>query len=305
MSLSDQPFGIVNVHKPLHCTSHDVVARLRKCYNLKKVGHAGTLDPLAEGVLPVCVGQATRLIEYLPSDKRYRAHITFGAVTTTWDAEADPLHPVDASHLTREAVETLLKAFVGTIEQTVPPHAAVHVNGKKLYELTRQGKTVDLPVRQATLYAVTLIDWLDGTTPTPTAVVEVHCASGTYIRSLAWALGQQAGTGAYLSGLVRTAHGAFCLEEAVKLDELTQHPNPTQFLCDPTTYLPFETLVLTPQQAQKLRHGQKLLEQELANQPLKRKQHYVLQSGTEHPELVGIGVAEANARLKPLKILAY
>lgn len=301
-------FGVINLNKPLHCTSHDVVAVVRRCLGLKKVGHAGTLDPLASGVLPVCVGNATRLIEYLPSDKRYRATITFGSVTPTWDAEGELLYPQDASTLTLAKIEAILPAYVGEIEQTVPPHSAVHVNGKKLYERTRRGETVELPVRTTTIHSITLVDTQGLGTTSPTIIIDVHCASGTYIRSLAWAMGQQTGFGAYLSGLVRTAHGQFNLADAVDLETFKEHPDPSSLLISPEPYLPMTTLWLTEPQRTKVEQGQKLvgedfdtLSQPLAH-PIKKGEAYLLKS---EQTLVGVGLGETGPRLKPIKILSH
>ncbi len=294
-------FGVINLHKPLHCTSHDVVAQVRKKLNFKKVGHGGTLDPLAEGVLPVCIGAATRLIEYLPSDKRYRAQVTFGANTLTWDAEGERIPLKVASAFTRDALEALLPQFHGKIQQQVPPHAAVHVNGKKLYEYARKGIAVDLPVRETEIFAVELVDFLHAGTEYPVAVLEVHCASGTYIRSVAQALGSVSGYGAYLSGLVRTAHGQFSLEESVTLETFLNSANPVQYLQNPAQYIAFPQISLSPENLAKIRHGMKLLPDDL-HESVRNNRLYLL---THHNQPVAIATGEETGRLKPLKVLQH
>ncbi len=291
-------FGVINMDKPLHLTSHDVVAKVRRKLGVRRVGHCGTLDPLASGVLPVCVGQATRLIEYFPSDKQYRAVITFGRTTLSWDAEGDWISDVSAAALTQQQVTAELSKLEGPIQQQVPPHAAVHVNGKKLYEYARKGITVELPIRPAIIYRMALVSFLGEGTDHPELTVDIHCASGTYVRSIAQALGQATGYGAYLSGLVRTHHGQFTLEQSISLDDFLDSPHPETYVMNPTPYLAIPSIVVTPQALGKLSNGMKLLQEEVVG-TVQQNRTYVLISG-DYP--VGVASGEPSGRLKPLKV---
>lgn len=295
--LTPSLFGVLNIDKPLHHTSHDVVARIRGKLGLKKVGHCGTLDPLAEGILPVCIGDATRLIEYFPSDKSYRAHITFGKTTLTWDGEGEPVSSGPVSHLTRETIEAVLPRFKGTIQQQVPPHAAVHVNGKKLYEYARKGIAVELPVRDATLHGIRLTDF--DASESPVGTFDIHCASGTYIRSIAHAMGKELGCGAYLSKLIRTMHGQFTLDTSVSLADFLESTQPASFLRNPAHYLTLNTLTLNDAQLALIQHGMKLPVDSF-DVPIENNRVYLLLYG-DLPAAVARG--ESSGRLKPLKVL--
>lgn len=223
--------GILNINKPSGMTSHDVVLRVRKITAQKKVGHAGTLDPMATGVLLICLGQATRVSEYLlDSDKVYLARIHLGITTDTYDTEGEITSQAEVN-VTRAQVEAELARWVGSWEQTPPMYSAVKHRGTPLYRLARRSKAafgqagvINLPnhqqivaqkTRTVQIYALTLTAWAP-----PQLEVEVRCSKGTYIRSLAHELGQRLGCGAYLAGLVRTASGRFHLEQAVTLEEL-------------------------------------------------------------------------------------
>lgn len=252
-------FDVINVNKPAGMTSHDVVARLRRVFSLKRVGHLGTLDPAAEGVLPVCLGYATRLIEYFPSGKAYRAEITLGITTSTLDQEGEILTQTACRGLTEESVQEVLKPFIGTFSQQVPMHSAVHVDGKKLYQLAHQGITVETPSKMVTIYDITLLEIQNIESPHPVLVIDVDCASGTYIRSLARDIGNGLGCGAHLSKLIRTRHGQFSLEKAVDLEVLMESPNPQQYLESPALYagLP-EAAILEEQTTALLANGMKI-----------------------------------------------
>ncbi len=213
-----EAFGFLNVDKPLRLTSHDVVARLRRRLGINKVGHAGTLDPLATGVLVICVGGATRLSdEVMHATKAYRARVRLGAITETYDAEGAIIEERDSSQVGREQVEAALAAFRGTILQVPPMYSAIKQGGRKLYELARAGETVERTARTVTIESLTLSDWQP-----PEFTLEVVCSAGTYIRSLAHDVGQAVGVGAYLTGLIRTASGHFRLEAAQPLDALLE-----------------------------------------------------------------------------------
>ncbi len=256
-------FGVININKPLELTSHDVVARLRKCLNFKKIGHLGTLDPMASGVLPVCVGAATRLIEYFDSDKAYRAMIGFGRTTTTLDREGEIIEERSCEDLDAARILHVLPQFSGEITQVVPLYSAAHVNGKKLYEIARSKntqllETVELPTKQVTIHDIQLLSF-QNKPPCPTAVIDVACSTGTYVRSLARDLGEALGCGGYLADLIRTRHGRFTLDTAIELNEMLQSDNPQQYLQDPLPYLNLPLVKLKSSEAiEKLAKGMKL-----------------------------------------------
>lgn len=212
--------GILVVAKDPGPTSHDIVGLVRRLTGVKRVGHGGTLDPFAAGVLPVFLGHATRLVEYhMRDDKEYRALVCFGARSTTDDLDGE-LTPVDAPAPTRERVEQEMSALTGESEQIPPDYSAVRVAGRKAYELARHGEKPELGPRRVTVYRFYLTDWDDADPARPVATVEVRCSAGTYIRALARDLGERVGSGAYLGALTRTASGPFTLKQARPVDEV-------------------------------------------------------------------------------------
>jgi tRNA pseudouridine55 synthase len=210
--------GILVIAKPAGPTSHDVVALVRRLAATRRVGHGGTLDPFASGVLPLFLGRATRLVEYHLGDRKgYRATVCFGASSTTDDLEGE-LVPSAAPAPSRAAVEGALGGFIGPISQRPPAYSAIKVAGRRAYAMARAGEHVELASREVTIHRLELLDW-DGTDPDrPIAVVDVECSAGTYIRALARDLGRAVGSAAYLGALVRTASGPFRLDGAVSLD---------------------------------------------------------------------------------------
>jgi tRNA pseudouridine55 synthase len=215
--------GILIVAKPSGPTSHDVVGLVRRLSSTRRVGHGGTLDPFAAGVLPVFLGRATRLVEYhLSGTKRYRATICFGETSTTDDIDGERT-PVEGPAVSREAVEAALAGFTGPIRQVPPQFSAVQVEGRRAYQMARRGETVELAPRDVVIHEATLLEWDDSDPARPIAVVDVACSAGTYIRALARDLGERLGSGAYLGALVRTASGGFRLEDAVSFDSLREH----------------------------------------------------------------------------------
>ncbi len=210
--------GGLLVVKPPGMTSHDVVDFVRKLWAVK-AGHTGTLDPAAAGLLVLCLGAATRLSEYLVDcDKVYRAEITLGLATTTADAEGQLTAQQDAGRVTAEQVEEALAALTGPLEIAVPAHSAVSRNGTRLYKRARRGEAVELPTRQVAIHRWELIEFAEG--KHPTALTEVQCSKGTYVRSLAELLGNRLGTSGYLSFLLRTQIGPHHLEDAWTLERL-------------------------------------------------------------------------------------
>jgi tRNA pseudouridine55 synthase len=212
--------GILVVAKPPGPTSHDVVALVRRLAATKRVGHGGTLDPFASGVLPVFLGRATRVAEYHLGDrKEYRATVCFGATSSTDDLEGE-LEPVAGPPVTREAVEAALPALRGRISQTPPAYSALKVGGRRAYALARAGQAVELAPREVDIDRFEIVDWDRSDSDRPIAIVEVVCSAGTYVRALARDLGAALDSGAYLGALSRTASGPFRLDAAVPLDDV-------------------------------------------------------------------------------------
>lgn len=252
--------GLLIIDKPAGVTSHDVVARVRKITGQRKAGHTGTLDPMATGVLVVCLGQATRLIEYvMAGQKQYQAVIRFGLTTDTLDAEGEVVAQHDISTLTESRLAEILPSFLGTIEQRPPMFSAIKKDGQPLYKRARAGQTVTVPPRPVTIFELDRILWQP-----PDLTLNVVCSPGTYIRSLARDLGEATGTGAHLAGLVRTANGHWSLADAVSLADLTPD-NWCDFLLRPdeaVAHLP--PVVLGPDDTEHVKHGRKI---ELENPP--------------------------------------
>jgi tRNA pseudouridine55 synthase len=212
--------GILVVAKPPGPTSHDVVALVRRLAATRRVGHGGTLDPFASGVLPLFLGRATRIAEYHLGDRKaYRATVCFGATSTTDDLEGE-LTPAPGPAPSRDAVEAALPAFRGAIVQTPPAFSAIKVAGRRAYALARAGEAPQLSPRHVEIQRLDLIAWNGDDPERPIAELEVECSAGTYIRALARDLGAAVGSGAYLGALTRTASGAFRLDDAVPLAEI-------------------------------------------------------------------------------------
>jgi tRNA pseudouridine55 synthase len=214
--------GYLVIDKPGGWTSFDVVARARRILGEKRIGHAGTLDPAATGVLPLAVGAATKTLEFLTdASKTYLADITFGIETDSQDIEGRVTRISDASALASDEVTAALQGMMGPQEQIPPMHSAIKIGGQKLYELARRGEEIVRPPRPVTFYTLELCAWNP-----PVATVLIDCSKGTYIRSLARDLGDVLGTGAYLSNLVRTRSGPFTLDDAITMSELEELPWP-------------------------------------------------------------------------------
>ncbi|MDK2784266.1 MAG: tRNA pseudouridine55 synthase [Bacillota bacterium] len=248
--------GFINVLKPPGMTSHDVVAWVRRLLGVRRVGHAGTLDPPAAGVLVVALGRATRLVGYLPGVKTYRGEITFGVSTTTLDGEGEVVRRAPC-RLTQADLEQVLPKFRGDIEQIPPMVSAVHYRGRRLYELARTGLDVDRPRRRVHIARLEVLAF----TPHPEhprALIECECSSGTYVRALAADIGRALGTEAYLSFLLRTASGPFAISSSLTLEELEEavRGGDRDWLCPPEAglgHLP--TLVLDRKATRLFRHG--------------------------------------------------
>ena len=207
--------GILNIDKPYGITSMDVVRRVKRASKLKRVGHGGTLDPIATGVIPVCIGQATRVMEYLLDGvKSYRAVIELGVTTDTYDAVGQVIDEQDTAHLTSDDIEQALESFKGVTQQVPPMYSALKRGGKRLYELARAGIEVELEPRRVEVFDIRLLEWT-----CPLATVEVSCGRGFYMRSCAYDLGRAVGCGGHLKSLVRLRSGPFEIADALSLED--------------------------------------------------------------------------------------
>lgn len=209
-------FGFLNIYKPTGMTSHDVVAVLRKVSKIKQIGHTGTLDPFAQGILPVAIGKATRLIEFLDDDKEYLAEISFGKSTDTYDCEGAAISECN-SEITAPQLNEALEKFKGEILQLPPIYSAIKVKGKKLYEYARKGEEVKIEPRKVFIEKIELKKFDESE---QRVEVLIKCSKGTYIRSIAHDLGQNLGCGAHLSKLIRTRAGAFNIKSSIPLDAI-------------------------------------------------------------------------------------
>lgn len=215
-SSSVKKFGILNVYKPINMTSFDVVREIRKLTNEKKVGHCGTLDPLACGVLPVCIGKATKAIDYImDNNKEYIATLKLGEITDTYDLEGKVISTSDVK-VNEEQVIEAVNSFKGTIKQVPPMYSALKVNGKKLYELARQGIEIERKPRDISIYDIDILS-ID----IPNVIFQVKCSKGTYIRSLCYDIGKKLKCGATMTALERSATGSFNIESSIHIDNLT------------------------------------------------------------------------------------
>jgi len=250
--------GVLVVDKPVGMTSHDVVQAIRNGTGLRRAGHTGTLDPRASGVLVILVGPAVRLSEYVSaSDKRYQAIIRLGSATDTFDSEGKFTRSDTPVDVTEAQFEEVLQTFVGEIEQTPPPYSAIKVQGRKAYEMARQGEEVELAPRIIQVHHLEVLEWAP-----PEVVVDVHCSSGTYVRSLANDLGEKLGCGAYLVGLRRTKSGRFSLRDATPLRRLQESftaGNWYQYLIPAAEALgDWPAIELSPDEVEAVRHGHRV-----------------------------------------------
>ena len=244
-------FGFLNVYKPKGITSHDVVSALRRITKVKQIGHTGTLDPFAEGVLPICIGKATRLIEYLDDDKAYTGTIQLGSSTTTYDLEGEEVNFSDKK-VTLNEIEAALDKFRGEIEQLPPIYSAIKVNGKKLYEYTREGKEVKIEPRRVNISKLEILEY-DETSRRLT--LHIECSKGTYIRSIAHDLGTELTTFGYLVKLVRVKAGMFEVNNAVSLEHIQTKEDVEKLLIAPLKKLNYMTYELNKNELVKVSNG--------------------------------------------------
>ena len=247
--------GFLNINKPKGMTSHDVISKLRRVSKIRQIGHTGTLDPMAQGVLPVAVGKATRLIEFLLENKGYIATLEFGKISDTYDIEGN-VEEYSNAKVSEEQIVCALEKFVGKIEQIPPAYSAVHYNGKRLYELAREGKIPeDIPKRTVFISKLNLLDF---NPETNVARIEIECSKGTYVRSIVNDLGQILGCGAIMTDLVRTKSGLFEIDNAVPLDMFVDISDVEKYLINPIEVLSYSCYTLTEFEYQKIKHGQSI-----------------------------------------------
>lgn len=239
--------GIINIYKKRGFTSHDVVAKARGILKERRIGHTGTLDPEAEGVLPLCIGKATKATPYLENaTKWYEAEVILGQITTTEDTTGEIVETREVN-VTKEQIEKVVASFVGTYFQTPPMYSAIKVNGVRLYELARKGIEVERASREVTIYECKIVEWLDK----KRFKIKVHCSKGTYIRTLCTDIGKKLGCGACMGYLLRTQVDHFKLENSITLEMLEDYK---------TEYLyPLEAIFKTYQKSQVTLKGQKRL----------------------------------------------
>ncbi len=248
-------FGLLNINKPAGKTSRDVVDCVQRLVRPDKVGHAGTLDPLATGVLVVCVGQATRLIEYVQqAPKRYVGTFLLGRSSNTEDTEGDITLHAEDPHPTYEQITRALPKFLGTIQQRPPAFSALKVEGKRAYALARQGKEVHLEARPIEIYALEIVSY-----DHPELVLDIRCGSGTYVRSLGRDIAKAVGTSAVMSALVRTEIGPFHLADAVSPGHLQRETIAAHLLPPQAALAALPQVVLTPTEWEELRHGRPIV----------------------------------------------
>jgi tRNA pseudouridine55 synthase len=279
--------GFLNLNKPSGMTSHDCVARVRRLLRLKRVGHGGTLDPAATGVLPIAIDKATRLLQFLLPDKAYRATIRLGVQTTTDDLEGEIIAQQPVAELSLETVKTALQQFQGQIQQVPPNYSAIQIQGKRLYDLARAGETIDVPARQVEVDRIAVLDWRSG--EFPELDVEIACGPGTYIRAIARDLGIVLNTGGVLASLTRTASCGFQLADSLTFDDIeTQIQQQTFQPISPepaVSHLP--SVILPVTDAKRWCQGQKI-----ANLPLNMENFELPASTRVHHEdgsFLGIG----------------
>jgi tRNA pseudouridine55 synthase len=285
--------GLLNIDKPAGITSHDVVQQVRRVTGVRRVGHAGTLDPIATGVLLVCVGRATRLVEYLVGrPKTYEARVRLGQATNTYDTEGEVVAERPFSHITSQMIGDAIAPFRGRIEQQPPIYSAIKKDGQPLYKLARQGIEVAVPPRPVTIYELALLAW-----DAPYVALRVTCSAGTYIRSLAHDLGQSLSCGGHLTALRRTAVGDFGLDTAVSLSILTPETIPDYLQPADTAVAHLPRLTLTNQEAQQWQQGMRIARRE--GQPAGND---LVRTYADNGHFIGISVAEAG-HWQPKKVI--
>lgn len=244
--------GFLNIYKPKGITSHDVIHKLRKALKIKKIGHAGTLDPLAEGVLPVAISYATKLIDFLPEDKEYIADFKFGYTSLSYDAETE-LEKFSDKIATLEDVENILPEFFGDIKQKPPIYSAIKVGGQKLYELARNGVSeVEVPERTINVSKIELVNFDENS---QTGKILIACSKGTYIRSIINDIGQKLGVGAVMTSLVRSKSGGMSVENSVNVNDITDVDVAQKYLINLDKVFNFASVEIDDVELERVKNG--------------------------------------------------
>ncbi|MBQ9090908.1 MAG: tRNA pseudouridine(55) synthase TruB [Anaerotignum sp.] len=280
--------GIFNIYKEKGFTSHDVVAIVRRTIRMKKVGHTGTLDPDAEGVLPVCVGKATKLSDVIMDGRKsYRAMLRLGITTTTEDASGEVLETKEVN-FNEDKIREVVASFIGKLEQVPPMYSAVKVNGKKLYELAREGKEIERKSRTIEVYDIRIRQFL----PPDRVEIDVDCSKGTYIRTLCSDIGKALGCGGHMAELLRTATGAFSLDNAIKLEELKalaeQERAEEALLTMEESLRDFPVVKVSEKSAKFLYNGGKIQERFFTEKPASYKEGDIVATYDHENNLVGL-----------------
>lgn len=286
--------GIINVNKPKGITSFDVVRKIRSLSREQKVGHTGTLDPLAEGVLPVCLGKATKLIDYIMGSRKvYKTVLKLGLESDTYDIEGKIIETRDVNS-TEEEIKQVVEGFIGEIAQVPPMYSALKVNGKRLYELARQGIEIEREPRNITIYSIEILR-----IEVPYVELIVHCSKGTYIRSLCYDIGRKLGCGAIMVELTRLATGAFHITESIALEELTKENIPLHLHSLEKALVEFDIVTVDKKFEKLLVNGVNVMDRNLLSKVTDNKLYRIYNL---EGLLLGIGSKKAES-FKMLKLL--
>ena len=261
--------GVINIIKNTGMTSFDVVARVRKITKEKKVGHTGTLDPEAFGVLPICLGKATKIIDYMmENEKAYRVSFKLGIVTDTYDLEGKIIREKDASNVGKEEIIRVISNFIGNIKQVPPMYSALKQNGVKLYELARKGIEVKREARDITIYKIENIDIQDE------ICMDVYCSKGTYIRSLCFDIGEELAVGATMTKLCRIKNGNFTLENGLNIDDLNEENVKQRIISIEEALCRFDKIVVNNKFTKLLVNGVRVYDKRLCKDIIKNNKLY-------------------------------
>ena len=263
--------GVINIYKNTGMTSFDVVAMVRRVAKMKKVGHTGTLDPAASGVLPVCLGKATKIIDYIMENKKvYRVNLKLGMVTDTYDLEGEVLREEDASHITKDEILNCINTFLGTIDQVPPMYSALKQNGVRLYELARQGIEVHREARKITIYSIENIKIESN----DNIQMDVCCSKGTCIRSLCYDIGEKLNVGATMTALERIQNGPFTKEEAINIEDLTEELLEKHIISIEKALDSFEKITVNEKFGKLLRNGVKVFDNRMYSEEVEFNKLY-------------------------------
>ena len=263
--------GVINIYKNTGMTSFDVVAMVRRVAKMKKVGHTGTLDPAASGVLPVCLGKATKIIDYIMENKKvYRVNLKLGMFTDTYDLEGEVLREKDASHITKDEILNCINSFVGTIDQVPPMYSALKQNGVRLYELARQGIEVHREARKVTIYSIENIKIESN----DNIQMDVCCSKGTYIRSLCYDIGEKLNVGATMTALERIQNGPFTKEEAINIEDLTEELLEKHIISIEKALDSFKKIIVNEKFGKLLRNGVKVFDNRMYSEEVEFNKLY-------------------------------